>query len=71
MSFCGHFPADKPKFSMIVSINKLGLPASGGGMAGDLFRQIVEWMITHDMPTVMLVDKEAGDTTKLKETDIH
>ena len=71
MSFCGYFPADKPKFSMIVSINKLGLPASGGGMAGDLFRQIVEWMITHDMPTVMLVDKEAGDTTKLKETDIH
>lgn len=71
LSFCGYFPADKPKFSMIVSINKLGLPASGGGMAGDLFRQIVEWMITHDMPTVMLVDKESGDTTKLKETDIH
>ena len=37
LAFCGYFPADKPKYSMIVSLNKLGLPASGGGMAGDAF----------------------------------
>ena len=37
LAFCGYFPADKPKYSMIVSINKLGLPASGGGMAGVVF----------------------------------
>lgn len=45
VAFCGYFPADKPKYSMIVSMNKLGLPASGGGMAGALFHDIVEWMI--------------------------
>ena len=45
--FCGYFPADAPKYSIIVSLNKLGLPASGGGMAGVLFHNIVEWMITH------------------------
>ena len=49
LAFCGYFPADFPKFSMIVSINKLGLPASGGGMAGTLFHDIVEWMIAHDI----------------------
>ena len=49
LSFCGYFPADKPKYSMIVSMNKLGLPASGGGMAGTLFHDIVEWMISHDI----------------------
>lgn len=41
VEFCGYFPADNPKYSIIVSINKKGLPASGGLMAGDVFRQIV------------------------------
>lgn len=71
VSFCGYFPADAPKYSMIVSINKLGLPASGGGMAGVVFHNIVEWMLCHDMPTVLVIDEETGDTTKLKETDIQ
>ena len=47
--FCGYFPAYSPQYSMIVSINKLGLPASGGGMAGIVFHNIVEWMLYHDM----------------------
>ena len=47
--FCGFFPANKPKYSMIVSLNKIGLPASGGGMAGDAFHNIVEWMIDNGM----------------------
>lgn len=49
LAFCGYFPANKPKYSMIVSLNKLGLPASGGGMAGDAFHNIVEWMIDNEM----------------------
>lgn len=49
VAFCGFFPADRPKYSMIVSLNKIGLPASGGGMAGDAFHNIVEWMIDNGM----------------------
>ena len=49
LAFCGYFPAYSPQYSMIVSINKLGLPASGGGMAGIVFHNIVEWMLYHDM----------------------
>ena len=49
IAFCGYFPADAPKYSIIVSMNKLGLPASGGGMAGVVFHNIVEWMIAQDM----------------------
>lgn len=45
VEFCGYFPADNPKYSIIVSINKTGLPASGGLMAGDVFRKIVDCMI--------------------------
>ena len=47
LAFCGYYPADKPKYSMIVSMNKFGLPASGGAMAGEAFHNIVEWMICH------------------------
>ena len=41
VEFCGYFPTDNPKYSIIVSINKTGLPASGGLMAGDVFRKII------------------------------
>lgn len=44
IEFCGYFPADNPKYSVIVTINKKGLPASGGLMAGSVFRQIVNIM---------------------------
>ncbi len=47
VSFCGYFPADKPRYSMIVSLNKQGLPASGGGMAGVLFHNVAEWIAAH------------------------
>ena len=32
-------------FSIIVSVNKIGLPVSGGLMAGSVFREIVECII--------------------------
>lgn len=44
VEFIGYFPADKPKYSIIVSMNKIGLPASGGLMAGSVFKDIVESM---------------------------
>lgn len=65
IAFCGYFPADAPKYSMIVSMNKLGLPASGGLMAGVLFHDIVEWMIIHDRPTLLYVDDDTNDTIKV------
>ena len=43
--FCGYFPIDNPKYTIIVSINKMGLPVSGGLMAGDVFRKIVNNII--------------------------
>ena len=37
-----NFPAFAPKYSIIVSFNKPGLPASGGQMAGSVFHDIVD-----------------------------
>jgi cell division protein FtsI (penicillin-binding protein 3) len=42
VSFCGYFPADKPKYTCFVGIRKpKGIP-SGGGMAGMVFKNIAE-----------------------------
>ena len=43
--FCGFFPAEKPQYTILVSINKKGLPVSGGQMAGSVFKQIVDYMV--------------------------
>lgn len=47
VEFCGYFPAENPQYTIIVSINKMGLPASGSLMAGDTFRHIIDTLITH------------------------
>lgn len=44
VEFIGYFPADEPKYSIIVSMNKIGFPASGGLMAGSVFKEIVDYM---------------------------
>ena len=48
VEFCGYFPANAPQYSIIVSIHKERLPASGGLMAGDVFRQITEYISTYN-----------------------
>lgn len=43
--FCGYFPMEKPQYSIIVIINKMGLPSSSGMMAGSVFSEIVDYMM--------------------------
>jgi len=49
LSFAGFFPADNPRYSCIVCIQKNGLPASGGGMSGVVFKQIAEGIMAQDV----------------------
>ena len=48
VEFCGYFPANAPQYSIIVYIVKDGLPASGGLMAGDVFKQITEYIFIYN-----------------------
>lgn len=48
VEFYGYFPANAPQYSIIVSIHKDGLPASGGLMAGDVFKQITEYIFIYN-----------------------
>ena len=41
MELCGYFPAKSPQYTIMVVMEKDGLPASAGGMCGPLFNQIV------------------------------
>ncbi len=49
LSFAGYFPADKPRYSCIVCIQKSGLPASGGGMSGVVFHHIAEGIMARSL----------------------
>lgn len=49
VSFCGYFPSEAPKYSCIVSIQKPGLPASGGLMAGSVFGKIARQVFAQDL----------------------
>ena len=49
LSFAGFFPADKPRYSCIVCIQKSGLPASGGGMSGVVFHHISEGIMAQSL----------------------
>ena len=49
VSFCGYFPSEAPKYSMIVSIQEPGPSASGGLMAGSVFSKIAERVYAKDL----------------------
>ncbi len=49
VSFVGYFPADAPRYSCIVCLQKAGLPASGGTMSGWVFHNISEGVMAHNL----------------------
>lgn len=77
VSFCGFFPSEAPKYSCIVSIQKPGLPASGGLMAGSVFGKIAERVYAKDLRldlknaidtnSVIIPDVKAGEMNETKQ----
>lgn len=67
VSFCGYFPSEDPKYSCIVAIQKPGLPASGGLMAGSVFSEIAERVYAKHLAQDL---KEAKDSTAVLTPDV-
>ncbi len=67
VSFCGYFPSEEPKYSCIVAIQKSGLPASGGLMAGSVFSEIAERVYAKHLALDL---KEAKDSTSILTPDV-
>ena len=72
LSFCGYFPADKPKYSCIVAIQKSGIPASGGLMAGGVFGKIAERVYAKDLTQDLRLAVDTNNVVipKVKAGDI-
>lgn len=49
ISFCGFFPAEAPKYTCLVCIQKKGLPASGGGHCGPVFKEVAQAVMATGM----------------------
>lgn len=65
VTFCGYFPADKPKYSCIVVVRKprRGYP-SGGGMSGVVFKNIAEKVYSNNL-TIDLSDMEQDSLAQI------
>lgn len=72
VSFAGFFPSDQPKYSCIVCIQKPGPSASGGGMAGPVFRKIAEGIMARDLRLSAndAKDNESSSLPDVKNGDI-
>ncbi len=67
LSFAGYFPADEPRYSCIVCIQKSGLPASGGTMSGAVFHNIAEGIMAQN---IKLDVSDARDTLSILVPDV-
>ena len=67
VSFAGYFPADNPRYSCIVCIQKSGLPASGGSMSGKVFHDIAEGIMAQSLK---LDVKDAMDSASIFVPDV-
>ncbi len=67
VSFAGYFPADNPRYSCIVYIQKSGLPASGGSMSGKVFHDIAEGIMAQSLK---LDVKDAKDSASIFVPDV-
>ena len=67
VSFAGYFPADNPRYSCIVCIQKSGLPASGGSMSGKVFHDIAEGIMAQSLKVDV---KDARDSASIFVPDV-
>lgn len=64
-SFCGYFPADKPKYSIIVSINGPKNGYYGATVAGPVFKEIADRIYASDMEMYNNIpERFVGNTIK-------
>ena len=67
VSFAGYFPADAPRYSCIVCIQKPGPNASGGTMCGKVFHEIAEGVMAQSLK---LDVRDARDASSVFVPDV-
>lgn len=72
LSFCGYFPADKPRYTCIVCVKNEGGPASGGLISGSVFLKIAEGVMAKDVRRLAdkAHDAESNPIPDVKNGDV-
>ena len=59
MELCGYFPADNPIYTIMVVLEKNGLPASSGGMCGPIMANTIDILVdSYDLRSVVARSKK-------------
>lgn len=54
MELCGYFPADNPLYTIMVVLEKNGIPASAGGMCGPIMANTIDILVdSYDLRSVV------------------
>ena len=73
LSFCGFFPADKPRYSCIVCVKTTTGPASGGLVSGSVFHEIAEGVMAGSVRKVAAHARDEHSTfiPEVKNGDVQ
>ena len=49
LELCGYFPAQNPQYTIMVILEKDGLPASAGGMCGPIMTKMIDYIVDNSV----------------------
>ncbi len=59
MELCGYFPSDNPMYTIMVVLEKYGVPASAGGMCGPIMANTIDVLVdSYDLRSILVRDYE-------------
>ena len=59
MELCGYFPADNPMYTIMVVLEKNGIPASAGGMCGPIMANTIDLLVdAYDLRPMLVREYE-------------
>ena len=59
MELCGYFPADNPMYTIMVILEKHGVPASAGSMCGSIMANIIDVLVdSYDLRSMLVREYE-------------
>lgn len=70
MELCGYFPADNPMYSIMVILEKYGVPASAGSMCGPIMANTIDVLVdSYDLRSMLVREyEEPEDVVEVVDT---
>ena len=70
MELCGYFPADNPMYTIMVVLEKYGVPASAGSMCGTIMAKTIDVLVdSYDLRSMLVREyEEPEDVVEVVDT---